>query len=445
MNKSRRDFIKKAAIGTAGMTLGGIALSTKSYANVLGTNDRINFAIVGMNGRGKALAKAVAASKNTSIKYVCDVDSRVIEEAIGMVKDMTGNKPKGNEDIRKILEDKDVDALAIATPDHWHAPMAIMGVQAGKHVYVEKPCSHNPHEGELLVKAQKQTGKIIQMGNQQRSAATSQMAIKDIRDGLIGEPYFGKAWYANQRGPIGEGKKIEVPGWLNWELWQGPAPRKDYQDTWVHYNWHWFWHWGTGEINNNGTHEIDVCRWALGVDHPERVTSAGGRYHYEDDWEFYDTQMTSYDFPGNKTINWEGKSCNPFKYLNRGRGALIQGTKGSVIVDRGGYEAYDLGGELIKEEKEESKGGIKTSDTIGAGPLDVKHMTNFLNAIRKGDKQNSPIDEGAISNHLCHLGNIALETGQTLSIDPENGKIKDNEEAMKYWSRSYEPGWEPKV
>lgn len=445
MNNSRRNFIKKAAIGTAGLTLGGVAFSTKSYASILGSNDRMNFAIVGMHGRGKALAKAVAASENTSIKYVCDVDSRVIEEAIGMVKNMTGNKPKGIDDIRKILEDKDVDALAIATPDHWHAPMTIMGVQAGKHVYVEKPCSHNPHEGELLLKAQKKYGKVIQMGNQQRSGSTSIQAIKDIRDGIIGEPYFGKAWYANKRGPIGTGKKIDVPGWLNWDLWQGPAPRKDYKDNYVHYNWHWFWHWGTGEINNNGTHEIDICRWALGVGYPEKVTSSGGRYHYNDDWEFYDTQVASYEFSEGKAIAWEGKSCNPFKYHNRGRGSLIQGTKGSVIIDRASYIAYDLDGNVIKESKEDGTASTKTTDTIGASPMDVKHMTNFINAIRKGEKQNSPINEGVISNDLCHLGNIAQKTGNTLHLDPDTGKIKGDEKAMEMWSRPYEPGWEPKV
>ncbi len=443
MDKSRRDFIKKSAIGTAGIGMAGIGMSPESYGNIMGANDRINFGIVGLHGRGKALLKAAAASDNTSIGFVCDVDSRVIEDSTKMVKDVTGKKPKAHEDIRKLLEESDLDAIAVATPDHWHAPMAIMGVQAGKHVYVEKPCSHNPHEGEMLIKAQKDTGKIIQMGNQQRSGPTSQMAMKDIKEGIIGEVYFGKAWYSNRRGPIGTGQKTEVPKWLNWELWQGPAPRRDFQDIWVHYNWHWFWDWGTGEVNNNGTHEIDICRWALGVDYPQKVDSAGGRFHYDDDWAFYDTQVVNYKFPGNKMITWEGKSCNPFGYHGWGRGASLHGTKGTILLDRNNYKAFDMDGNVIKEEQEKETSA--TTNTVGAGALDTYHMQNFLAAIRTGAKQNSPIDEGHKSNLLCHLGNISQHVGRSLRTCTKTGKIFNDGEAMQMWSRRYEPGWEPKV
>ncbi|MFW6227807.1 MAG: Gfo/Idh/MocA family protein, partial [Bacteroidota bacterium] len=199
---TRRDFIKKTAIGAAGITLGG--LSAKSYGRVLGANDRINFGVAGINSRGIALMHAINNAKNTSIGAVCDVDRRIIEKSVKRGQDLTGVKPKSYEDVREMLEQKDIDAIAIATPDHWHAPMTIMGVQAGKHVYVEKPCSHNPREGELLVEAEKKYDKVIQMGNQQRSAPTSIQAIKDIREGIIGDVYMGKAWYANKREPIGK-------------------------------------------------------------------------------------------------------------------------------------------------------------------------------------------------------------------------------------------------
>jgi predicted dehydrogenase len=239
------------------------------------------------------------------------------------------------------------------------------------------------------------------------------------------------------------GQRAPVPDWLNWELWQGPAPRREYQDIWVHYNWHWYWNWGTGEINNNGTHEIDICRWALGVKYPIMVNSAGGRYHYNDDWEFYDTQIANYQYEDGKMITWEGRSCNPFRFHNRGRGATIHGTEGTILLDRNNYIAWDLDNNEIKhmEEGEESA----TMDTTGMGSLDVKHMTNMLNTIRDGAEQHSPIDEGAISNDLCHLGNISQEMGRALHIDPKTGKIMGDGQAMQMWGRTYEPGWEPTV
>ena len=436
MDQSRRDFLKKAAVGTAGISLGGLNFRP-------GANDRLNIAVVGINGRGQEHIKALAEVDNVNIAYICDVDSRVLDRSKKIVQDKTGNRPKVFSDIRKLLEEKDLDAITIATPDHWHTTMALMGLQAGKHVYVEKPCSHNPEEGEILVAAQKRYGKVVQMGNQQRSAPTSIQAVKDIRDGIIGRAYHGYAWYDNTRGPIGKGKVMPVPEWLNWELWQGPAPRRDFQDIWVHYNWHWFWNWGTGEINNNGTHEIDVCRWALGVDFPSRVVSGGGRFHFDDDWQFYDTQSVSYEFPENKMITWEGRSCNGFAHHDRGRGATIHGTEGTVLLDRNGYTAYNLKNEVIKHLDESAISA--TTDTRGEGALDVYHFRNFADVIRNGAEQHSPIGEGAISNLLCHLGNISQKVGRALRTDHENGRILGDGEAMQMWSREYEPGWELKT
>lgn len=440
---ARREFLKKTVLGTAGITIGAMSFPASSYSRIIGANDRINFAVAGLHSRGEALVRSALASPNTSVGYICDVDSRVIEKATKLVQDLGGKKPKAFEDFRTLVERKDLDAVAIATPEHWHAPMAIMAAQAGKHVYVEKPCSHNPYEGELLIKVQEKTGKVIQMGTQQRSAPTSIQAVKDIKDGVIGRPYLGKAWYSNTRGPIGNGKKVPVPAWLNWELWQGPAPRQEYQDIFVHYNWHWFWRYGTGEIHNNGTHEIDICRWAMGVDIPEKVSSSGGRYHYNDAWEFPDTQVVSYEFNDNKMITWEGKSCNGFEYYNRGRGATIHGTEGTVLLDRNGYQLFDLKGKLVKEMNEEEESA--TTDKVGAGALDTLHMINFVNAIRNKERPNSPISEGATTTLLCHLGNISQKMGRALVIDPKTGRILNDAEAMQMWKREYAPGWEPKV
>ncbi|MEO1448338.1 MAG: Gfo/Idh/MocA family oxidoreductase [Bacteroidota bacterium] len=438
--KSRREFLKKGA--TVGASL-PLVLSANSYASILGANDRLNVAVVGVNGRGKALLQAASLLENTRITHICDVDSRALESGLKLAQEKTGKAAKGIKDYRKLLENKNLDAVLIATPDFWHAPMAIMAARAGKHVYVEKPCSHNPHEGELLIKTQLDTNRVIQMGNQQRSARTSMEAIQMIREGVIGRAYYGKSWYANTRGPIGRGKVADVPKWLDYELWQGPVPRRPFKDNLIHYNWHWFWHYGTGETCNNATHELDICRWALDVDYPTRVTSSGGRYHYDDDWEFYDTQNVSFEYGGGKTITWEGLSCNGLSRYNRGRGAIIQGTEGSILLDRNGYIHYDKKGKVIKEVKEKVKSA--TTDTVGAGGLDGYHMQNFADAIRKGVQQRSPIDEGHKSVLMCHLGNIAQRMETSLRLDPTNGHILDNPAAMRLWSREYEPGWEPKT
>jgi len=209
----------------------------------------------------------------------------------------------------------------------------------------------------------------------------------------------------------------------------------------VHYNWHWFRHWGTGEINNNGLHEMDVCRWALDVGYPSRVLSTGGRYHFDDDWEFYDTQVASYEYEGGKQITWEGRSCNGFQFFDRGRGATIHGTEGTVLVDRNGYRLHGADGALIKQVNERARSG--TTDLVGGGALDNRHLANFFAAIRDGEALNSPIDDGHVSTLMCHLGNISQYVGRSLSIDPASGRIVGDREAMRHWSRDYARGWAP--
>ncbi len=440
---TRRNFIRNIAVGTAGVSL---LSSTKSYGAILGANSSVNIAILGTGGRSYALAQAVAKVKNARISYICDVDSNNLNKFKTYCKDNIGYTPELEKDFRKILENKDVDAVIIATPEHWHAPMAIMAMQAGKHVYVEKPCSHNLYENEMIVLAQKKYKRVVQMGNQQRSSVSSALAIKEIKEGIIGDVYAAKAFYANARRPIGKGKIINVPDFLDWDLWQGPAPREDYRDNIHPYNWHWFRTWGTGEIHNNGTHEIDICRWALGVDYPTRVVSTGGRLHHKgDDWEWFDTQTASYEFAGGKTITWEGRSCNAYK-PSGGRGVTIFGTKGTILLDRSKYELFDLEGNNIKQDLEEDQGtSNNTSDTRGFDGLTVTHMRNFVSAIRDNAKLNAPIDNAAISTHLCHLGNMAQDLKESLIIDPKTGKVVNNKKATSMWKREYEKGWEIKL
>ena len=440
---TRRNFIKKTTAGTAAIGFGGLVLPQMGYAAVLGANDRINCAVIGVRSRAKAHVKAIHADPNAQVLYNCDVDDTIIEAHNVWCEKNIGYVPKVEKDFRKILEDKAVDAVFIATPEHWHAPMAIMALQAGKHVYVEKPCSHNAHENELLVAAQKKYRKKVQMGNQQRSAETSIMAINDIRNGVIGEVYKGEAYYSNNRGSIGIGKTIDVPKTLDWEMWQGPAIRKDYKDNVHPYNWHWFRNWGTGEIHNNGTHEIDICRWALGVDLPESVTSFGGKYTYDDDWEFVDNQQVTYQFANDKFITWTGHSRGIMKPERPGRGITIYGSKGSIQLDRNFYKLYDLQGNPVKFQFEKSASA--TTNTRGEGGLDVNHVGNFFNAIRKDDSLHADINDASISTMLCHLGNMAQDAGTMLKVDPATGKVLNNENAMKSWKREYAKGWEPKL
>ena len=426
---TRRNFIKKTTASTAAITLGGLVLPSNAYSNILGANDHINCAIIGVRSRAKAHVKAIHQDKNAKILYNCDVDDIIIEEHNVWCQENIGYVPKVEKDFRKILEDKNVDAVFIATPEHWHAPMAILALQAGKHVYVEKPCSHNPHENELLVAAEKKYGKKVQMGNQQRSALTSIMAIKEIKEGVIGNVYKGEAYYSNNRGSIGIGKTVDVPKTLDWELWQGPAPRKDYKDNIHPYNWHWFRNWGTGEVHNNGTHEIDICRWALGVDLPESVTSFGGKYTYKDDWEFVDNQQVTYKFSEDKFITWTGHSRGMMKPKRPGRGITIYGSEGSIQLDRNFYQLYDLQGNLLKEELEGAESA--TTNTRGEGGLDVNHVGNFFDAIRSDKSLHADIKDASISTMLCHLGNMAQDTGETLKNDSTTGKVLNNEPAMK--------------
>ena len=440
---TRRNFIKKTSAGTAGLTLGGMLFSSASYGNILGANDKINCAVIGVRSRAKAHVKAIHDDPNATILYSCDVDDVIIEEHNAWCQENIGYVPKVEKDFRKILEDKKVDAVFIATPEHWHAPMAILALQAGKHVYVEKPCSHNPHENELLTAAQRKYGKKVQMGNQQRSAITSISAIKDIREGIIGDVYKGEAYYSNNRGSIGKGTVIDVPKTLDWELWQGPALREKYKDNVHPYNWHWFRNWGTGEIHNNGTHEIDICRWALGVDLPNSVTSFGGKYTYDDDWEFVDNQQVTYTFDNDKFITWTGHSRGIMKPERPGRGITIYGSKGSIMLDRNFYQLYDLQGNLLKEEKE--GGASETTNTRGEGQLDVNHVGNFFNAIRQDESLHADIQDASITTMLCNLGNMAQDAGETLKIDTATGKVLNNEMAMNFWKREYAPGWEPKL
>ena len=447
MEDSRRDFVKKAVIGASALSVGGIlpGFNAKSYARIVGANKKIVVSVMGVNSRGKALARNFAIQNNCEVAHICDVDARAITTCIDALKDRQQPVPTGYGDFRQSLESKDIDVMVIAAPDHWHAPASLLAMQAGKHVYVEKPCSHNPREGELLVEAAKKYGKVIQMGNQRRSWPNVVKGIEELKSGAIGNAYFGKGWYTNNRASIGIGKKVEVPEWLDWDLWQGPAPRKEFKDNYLHYNWHWYWHWGTGEALNNGTHMIDLLRWGLGVDFPVRVSSNGGRFRYKDDWETPDTQVINLDFDKGVSMSWEGRSCNGKPIEGSSVGVVFYGSEGSLLIPSGNsYTLFDLQGKVVKEVKEQQK--IDPRDLSNPSEqVDALHILNMFDGIVNGAKLHSDVDSGHKSTLLVQLGNISQRVGRSLDIDPSNGHIQKDKEAAKFWSRSYEKGWEMKL
>ena len=447
MENNRRDFLKKTTLAAAGISLSSSinAMSALSYNNIIGANDRINVAIQGLGRRyGAFIDGIVTKDSNARLLYLCDVMQSQMDKAAIQVGEKINYKPKLEEDIIKILNDKDVDAVFMATPDHWHTPGAIMAMQAGKHVYLEKPCSHNAWENQLIVTAQQKYNKVVQMGNQQRSSPESIKIINEIHKGVIGDVYKAIAFYANGRPKVPNPVKAAPPEGLNWNLFQGPSPRKDYtHDTW-NYNWHWYgWDYGTAEAGNNGTHELDVARWALQVDFPQHVYVEAEKRHFKDDgWEMYDEMLATFEFENDKIIQWDGVSRNSYNKYGRGRGTIIMGAEGSVLVDRGGYERFDRRGKLVDSMKSGSlEGGVALG---GGGNLSTRHTINFFDAIRGKAKLTSPIEVGAMSQMLTHYANISYRINKGFDVDQQTGRIFDRE-AMKLWSRTYEPGWEPKL
>ena len=433
---ARRDFIKSASAG-----IGSFPLIASTAWGRTSPNEMISHAVIGTGGQGGGHCRRFSKVPGCELVAVCDVDPQRLDEKVkGLPNE---SRIKKYTDFRKLLEDKSIDTVSIATPDHWHTPMTLLALEAGKHVYLEKPSGHDPHEDELLIAASSKYDKHVQLGTQRRSGPRFFEAIQALQEGMIGKPYLARAWYANTRTTIGKGKEAPVPPELDYELWQGPAPRTPYHDNVVHYNWHWFQRWGTGEICNNGTHEIDVARWLLGVDYPTTVLSYGHRNHFTDDWEFPDTQDAMFEFPDGKTIVWHGQSCNGLPMYGRGRGTMLLGTGGSLIIDQDGWVLADLKNKVIKESVATEKGDAL--NTTGDDFLTELHMKNFVDAIRTGAKLNAPISDGAKTAMLCHLGTIAHQTGRKLKVDPATGRVVGDKDAMTRWSRIYAPGWVPSV
>ena len=421
---NRRHFVVASTAAIAATTL------TRGRSSAADASSDVVLALMGANSRGSDLARQFAQQSGCRIAYVCDPDERAIEKGIAAATSQGAAKPQGIRDFRQALDDPAVDALICAAPNHWHAPATILACAAGKHVYVEKPCSHSAEEGELMIAAAKRANRVVQVGTQRRSGPLYRDAIQKVKEGAIGEPLHAKSWYHTPRPSIGVGKETPPPAWLDYSLWQGPAPERPFRDNTLHYNWHFFWNWGDGEIGNNGVHSIDICRWALGVDFPTRVTFAGKRLRYDDDQETPDTANAIFEC-GDKMIVWEQicwlrpvESSSIF-------GIEIRGTEGLLKLDDEGAKIYDAERKLV--------------DEFHGGRGDSEHLRDFLDAVRDGHRTNANIEEGHKSALFCHLGNIAYRTGQSVQTDPATGRILENPAAEKLWAREYRSGWAPKV
>ena len=440
---NRREFIKAGTgaffIAAADRVLGAGAAS-----------NRVRLAIVGCREGGRGFAVMTAAMKVPGIEIacVCDVDSRAREFAAGHIFRATGVKPRLEKDLRKVLEDRSIDGIISETPDHFHAYSAVMAMRAGKAVYVEKPCCFCPEEGRILMRIAQETGMTLQVGSQRRASLSYRAALDWLKQsGAIGEMRYAKAWYHSNRQSIGVGRRVRVPEWLDWDLWQACAPREDYRDNIVHYNWHWFRKWGTSEMGNNGPHYADAARWALGIEtFPETVHCAGSEFFPKGgDFEWPDVFNASFRYPCGKMISFEltchGASKTP---MNVHTGALVYGERGSLFL------APDDSAQVLDEEcrvvKEWTAGGIeKTAAASLTNPtdgLDVAHMANFVECLRaKSQATLAPADVGVKSSVMPLLANIALDCGETLHVDPATGAPTSKVGADK-WAREYEKGWE---
>ncbi len=414
----RRDFL--AAI-----------VAAPAAARTFRANDRVAAAVIGCGGMGTNHARTLAGRKDVSLAYACDADRNRASAAAKTVEKVAGRAPRPVQDLRAVLEDKGVDAVWIATCDHWHAPAAILAADAGKHVYVEKPCSHNLREGRLMIEAARRHRRTMQVGTQRRSSEYNRKAIQALRDGIIGDVLVARVWNSQLRRDIGRAKPADPPAHLDYDLWVGPAPRRPYQPNLLPYNWHWFFDFGTGDIGNDGVHQIDVARWGLGVDTlPVLAAGIAGKYFFEDDQEFPDTHTVAFEFlqqDGKKRqLIYEQRIWSPYAQEGEENGNAFYGTRGMMLLGRGGWQAFGKRNEPLET--------LKGSTSL------EPHHSNFLESVRSGARPHADIEVNHLSSALCHLGNIVARVGRALKIDPERETIAGDEEAVGLLRRRYRDG-----
>jgi len=418
-----------------GTLLGGVgALALGAQAQAAGQSGKVKVGLIGCGGRGVYLSGLFAREKNVEVAYICDVDGDRLARG---GREVSGKAPQAVDDMRRILDDKQVDAVIVATPDHWHSPASILACEAGKHVYVEKPCSHNVREGRLLVEAARRNKRVVQHGTQVRSTDMMIEAVQKLREGVIGDVLVVKAWDIQRRRSIGHQKPSDPPGVLDYDNWVGPATMVPYQENRVHDGWHWWRHFGTGDMGNDGVHDIDYARWGLGVTtHPSYITAVGGKYFFDDDQEFPDTQQVTFEYPGEgapgqrRMFVYEQRLWSTNYPHNVDSGVEFYGTKGQMFLSRRGKI------QVLGERNRRAETNV-TPEPQNA----EKHVADFLDAVRNDRRPNGDIEKGHLSSSLCHLGNIATQLGRSLRFDPEREQFIDDTQANGLLSREYRDHW----
>lgn len=394
-------------------------------------NDRITAAVVGTGGMGTSHVRLLAARKDARIAWVCDPDRRNAAAAAKVVEQAGGPAPQIASDLRKVLDDKAVDAVWIATPDHWHAPAAILAADAGKHVYVEKPCSHNIREGRLMIEAARRNKRVMQVGTQSRSTAHVRRAIELLRQGAIGEVLVARVWNSQKRGPIGRSKPQPPPEHLDYDLWLGPAPDFPYRTNVVHRNWRWWHAFGAGDIGNDGVHNIDIAVWGLGVaGHPALVAAIGGKYFFDDDMEWPDTQtvICEYSEEGSrrKQLIFEQRIWSPHVQETHENGNAFYGTKGYLVLgQQDGFVLYE---------------GNKAGESMKGRADTAAHHQDFVDCIRSGTRPHADIEDGHLAATVVHLANIATRARRAIRFDPKAEQVLGDDEAARWIRREYRPG-----
>jgi len=420
---SRRQFLGRSAKNAAGMAAGMVGLSTGVALAACATS-RLRIAVIGVRNQGRQLACLLADEPNVEVAVLCDVDQNLEAGARKAVCDLSGRDVRWEADFRRVLDDSSIDAVVIATPDHWHAIMGVLACQAGKDVYLEKPVSHTIEEGQRLVIAARKFGRVMQTGLQQRSGSHFQSAVELVQSGKLGQVRLAKAWFANARKPIGHRREDVSPTGLDYDLWLGPAPTHAFTSNRSHYNWRAFWDYGTGELGNWGVHLLDVARWGLGVDLPQRVSASGGKYVFDDDQETPDTLHATFSYPQH-TILWEHRSWTNHGLEGRGSGVSFHGERGTLVVDRSGWKVYDSDERLTSDTSEQSKA----------------HLRNFLECVRSRWTPTADIEIGHVSTTLCHLGNIAWRVGHEVSFDVATQTFGADSAANALLTKSYRAPW----
>ena len=421
---SRRTFLKKSGLTAAGTALTAGLASSRAY----GANERINIGVVGLS-RGKSLIAAFKEQDDANLAYVCDTDSNRLESVKERYK-----PDKAVADFRAILDDKAVDAVAIAAPDHWHAPAAIMACEAGKHVYVEKPPCHNIREGRLMLQAARKHDRVMQVGTQTRSSEGVREAVEMLRDGAVGDILAVKVINSQRRANIGHAQPSDPPAHLDYDQWVGPAAWMPYQANRLHYTWHWWYNFGTGDMGNDGVHDLDVGIWGLGADtHPTTVRGYGSKLFFDDDQQFPDTQYITFEYPGDGRIGqkrlliFEQRIWTPYHQEGFENGDVFYGTKGHMVVGKGnGYWLYAERNKLVKERE--------------FGMVTVEHQRNFLDCIKLGERPNADVEIGLRASTAVHLGNICARLDRKVTFDSKTQQIVGDEEANKLIGREYREG-----